>query len=60
MAATDFWIVLKTGKHIHFKTRKEAESWVKANKDFPKGKYHIYNNDEKGYADMRNRGKYWR
>lgn len=60
MAATDFWIVLKTGKRIHFKTLKVAIAWVEANKDYPKGRYHIYNNDEKGYADMRNRGKYWR
>lgn len=44
MPATQHWVVLKNGKAVRFKTRKEAIEWNKTQPDYPKGRYHIYNN----------------
>jgi hypothetical protein len=44
MPATLHWIILKSGKPVKFKTRAQAEDWIKKQPEYPKGRYHIYNN----------------
>jgi hypothetical protein len=59
MPATDYWIVLKDGKKVYFKTRPEANNWIRSQKDYPRGHYHVYDNNPDGYIG-KNRGTSFR
>jgi hypothetical protein len=60
MVVTKFWVVLKNGKSKQFKTRKEAMDWEKSQEDYPKGRYHIYNDAPDTFMNPRNKGKSYR
>ena len=57
MVATQFWVVLKNGQAKRFKTRKEAMDWEKIQPDYPKGRYHIYDNNPDGFMKPQKKGE---
>lgn len=60
MTATRFWTVLKNGQSKQFTSRKDAVAWERNQPDYPRGRYHIYNNDPDAFMSVRNKGKSYR